>query len=267
MPSLIKVKDKPFIRETPAKFVVQVSYDGNPLHDKNRLTKQGNRTSPIVKNAIQLLVENDINFGLKSTLPWDGFKYLPEIWEDIRGMREEFGNNIAYSVTVDYHNVDFYSRKREVELAILEIARKEINFFREHEGFLSNIFRNDRAYCATAKSMAAIDTKGQVFYCHGCLYSKDAEDFKYASIYDKNFVEKIRETHERFYNNDVEPEECQNCVATMCLRCNVTKYQASQIEDHVDRWFDYTSERELCDYYQMVGKIRAALINITLEEE
>lgn len=266
LPTLIRVSRKPFIKESPKKFVVQVSYDGNPIHDMNRLTKSGSPTSAIVHEAIDLLAHYDINFGLKSTLPWEGFKYLPEIWDDIEDLRYAYGDKIAYSVTVDYHNVDFYSRQKEIEKAIIEIAQKEYRFYKEHGTFLSNLFKKDRLYCAAAKTMAAVNTEGQVFYCHGCFYTDESHEFKYTSIYDIDFVDKIRQNYERFLNNDVEPEECSNCLATMCLRCNVKKFQASKKSKHLERWFDYTAEKELCDYYKMLGKIKAALINISFEE-
>jgi len=51
-------------------------------------------------------------------------------------MRETYGKHIKYSVTVDYHNIEFQKYKDEIENALLEVARKEIEFYKENKQFL-----------------------------------------------------------------------------------------------------------------------------------
>jgi len=164
-----------------------------------------------------------------------------------------------YSMTVDYYNVEFRKYRKEIEETLIKIARREIKFYNEHGHFLSNIFRSNRAFCATGKSMATINTNGDIYYCHGSIYSKCSEEFKYTNILSENFINSIEKANKFFYNNHIEPEECKNCIATSCLRCNVKTYEESNGETFKDRWFDYPAQRELCEYYQLTGKIGAAM--------
>jgi len=263
---LKRVHSKPFIDKDVTKFNVQVSYDGNPINDNCRVPRAKDcLSSIIVRNAIELLHKNNIKFGLKATLSWDSFKWLPIVWQDFYNLYKEYGENIKYSVTVDYYDVQFKKYEDTVRKAILNIAHKEILFYRQYGAFLSNIFSNNKAICATGRGMATIDTKGNITYCHGCLYSKT--DFNYTSIFDDDFIECIKKSHDQFERYDIEPDECKDCIAGLCLRCNVRKHDASNKKEFLDRWFDYTSQEQLCEYYKLVGKIGAALRLLLREDE
>jgi sulfatase maturation enzyme AslB (radical SAM superfamily) len=48
MPTLRRLKEQPFVKEGMSKVTIQVSYDGNPLHDLNRKDRCGETTSRIV---------------------------------------------------------------------------------------------------------------------------------------------------------------------------------------------------------------------------
>ena len=113
--------------------------------------------------------------------------------------------------------------------------------------------------------MAVVDTNGEVFYCHGAIYSKCSKEFKYTNIFSKNFINSIEKANKFFYDNHIEPEECNECVASSCLRCNVKKYEESDKETFKERWFDYPAQVQLCEYYKLVGKIGAALKNLIRE--
>ncbi len=267
MPTYKRLKNKKFIKEDQSKLTVQVSYDGNPLHDKNRIHKDGNTTSDMVYEAIAFLHRMGINYGLKATMSWDDYKLLPETWRDFRFLHDQFGPKIKYALTVDYYNVQFSKYRDEVEKALIETAEKEIIFYQKHKYFLSNIFRNNRAICATGKSMAVVNTNGDVLNCHGAIYSKCSKDFTYSNIFDENFINSIQKANSLYKDNYIEPEECQECFATSCLRCNVKKYEESDKSSHLDRWYDYPAQKDLCDYYRLVGKISAAMRSIIKEKK
>jgi sulfatase maturation enzyme AslB (radical SAM superfamily) len=263
---LKRVQKKPFIYDDTSKFTVQVSYDGNPINDMCRIVKaQPELSSNVVMRAIDLLTENNIEFGLKATLAWDKFKWLPEVWEDFHQLYNKYGEKIAYSVTVDYYDVQYKKYKEIVDEAILDISRKEISFYRSNGRFLSNIFGNNRAICATGKSMATVATDGLIHYCHGCLYSETY--FEYSSIFDDSFIDDIKHAHNFFVENESMPPECDDCPAGTCLRCNVRKHDTSKKELFEDKWFDYTAQDDLCDYYKFVGKVGTAIRLILKEEE
>jgi radical SAM protein with 4Fe4S-binding SPASM domain len=262
LPAYKQLKDKPFIKKEPKKLTVQISYDGNPLHDQNRVFRNGDPTSDTVYEAIALLHRMGIDYGLKATMAWDDFKHLPETWTDFKILHDQFGPKIKYALTVDYYNVQFSQYREEVEEALMKTAQKEIKFHQEYDYFLSNIFRNSQAICATGRSMAVINTNGDILNCHGSIYSKYSKDLTYASIFDEDFINSIERANELYKDNHIEPEVCQQCHATSCLRCNVKKYEESKKETHLEKWFDYPAQTDLCEYYRLVGKISAAIGSI-----
>ena len=148
---------------------------------------------------------------------------------------------------------------------LIKVARKEIKFYKKYGYFLSNIFRSNRAFCATGKSMSCVDTNGDVYTCHGAIYSKCADNLKIGNIFDKNFINSIQEANEFYHDNHIEPEECENCIAGSCLRCNVRKFEERKKENHLDKWYDYPAQKDLCEYYKLVAKIGAAIDSILKE--
>jgi radical SAM protein with 4Fe4S-binding SPASM domain len=266
LPTYKLLKNQPFIKDGQSKLTIQVSYDGLPLHDKNRLFVDGTTTSDMIYEAIAVLHKVGIDYGLKATMPWNDFKYLPQTWQDFKLLNDQFGSKIKYALTVDYYDVQFSQYRDEVEKALIKTAEKEIKFFKEKGYFLSNIFRNNRATCATGKSMCVINTNGDVLNCHGAIYSKCSKDLTYGNIFDEDFINSIERSNDLYRDNHIEPDECKECFATSCLRCNVKKYEESDKESHLEKWFDYPAQKDLCEYYRLVGKISAAMGSIIREK-
>lgn len=264
--TLKELKEKQFIKPKQSKVTVQISYDGNPLHDLNRLDKHGNTTSKLIKDSISILHKNGIDYGLKATVSWNNYNLVPLAWDDYKILFDKYGSKIKYAITVDYYNVEFNKNRNVVEQVLINLAQREIKFYKQYGYFLSNIFRHNKSFCATGKSMAVINTNGDVLNCHGAIYSKCSDDLKYSNIFDEDFINNIRKANKLYENNYVEPEECKDCIAVSCLRCNVKKYEESDKKTHLERWFDYTAQSELCEYYKLVGKIYAAMGSIIKEK-
>ena len=256
---LIKIALKVYPR-----FNIQVSYDGNPVHDLRRRTRDDKPTTEIVKSALRKLKRNEISFATKSTITYKDFHHLPEIWDDFYSLRKELGDDTRYAVTVDYHTIEFYKYKVSVEKSLLELAKKELNFYRKEKSFLTNIFSHSQKTVCSTHRMMTIDTDGKVYFCHGCIYSDCSEDLKFASIFDDKFSEKVYQHYLRFKDR-LTPKECDDCVSLTCLRCNVKKYENSIKSGTIEKWTDYTNQKEICDYYKLAGRIGRALLNITEE--
>ena len=264
LPTFKRLNKKPFIKNDPKKLTIQLSYDGNPIHDNYRKDKKGERTSPVVMKALHMIHKNEIEYGLKSTMPWDAYCYLSMVWWDFYRLHELYGKKIRYAMTPDYYNVDF--DKNIVEEELIRVAQAEYKFYKKHGRFLSNIFKSRRAFCATGKSMATIDTNGDIYYCHGCIYSERSKDLRYSNIFDEDFINSIEKAHNYFGDTDIEPEECKECISSMCLRCNVRKFEESEKSDFRERWYDHTAQKKLCEYFKLVGKIGSALRLMIREE-
>lgn len=245
----------PAIEPIKDKIKIQISYDGNPVHDKRR--KIGNSpTSDIVINGMELLHENGFEFKLKSTISPKDFKYMSMIWDDIYSLFKRFGSNIGYAPTIDYYNEDYKDEYLDnLTDSLLDIAVKEIKLYNRYKYVLLTWFtRNNKSICGSGRTMAAINIDGEVYFCHGAFYNNGVP-LKYSNIFDaKQFVKAIKNNKdmlERFIYDD----GCERCVATTCLRCNYAKYLKSQKENLIDRFYDFKCQKDLCNYYKLIGKI------------
>jgi sulfatase maturation enzyme AslB (radical SAM superfamily) len=257
MPTLLSVKPR---------FRVQVSYDGMPIHDMRRKTRGGHVTSKNVKESLHLLEKNGIPFGIKSTVMHKDFKYIPEAWDDIYELDKQFNTNLRYALTVDYHNLKVNEYFNEIENALIKVAGRERKFFKDNERFLSNIFSANKRICQTDR-MVTFDTKGRVYFCHGSIYSTCSDELYFTDMFQDNFAKTVEENFKRFNEKKGIPvEECVECIALSCLRCNVKKFENSSKDKLVDRWYDYPCQKELCSYYKLIGKIGRALVDIIKED-
>jgi len=261
LPVLLKCKDVSCIGDV--KFNVQVSYDGKPIQDSRRLLPSSKGSSDIVLRGMKLLSDNGIEFGLKPTITYQDFKHLPEVWDEFNQFHMKYGSYMH--LTPDYHNVTFLNYKEDIEKILVQIARKELKFYQQHKKFLSNILTGDHKFCGCGKGMASFDTNGNMYYCHGCFYSENIKPC--ATIFDKDLPQTIKRNFEFFNNNSVANDDCAKCVALTCLKCNVKKFDESVKEKFLDKWHDYTSQPELCEYFKLAGRIGRALLNIIEEEK
>ena len=246
------------------KWRFQVSYDGNPIHDLCRKTVSGKPSSEIVRGTIKTLVDNGHQVVAKGTCPTEYLKYLPNCWTDMVNLYNEHNGQVGYAVTVDYHGDITPEQMKEAEKALLKVARFEKTFHRVHNKFLSNIFSTNRQFCSSGRNMVCIDVDGEAYFCHGAMYN-DCKEMHYTSIYDDNFLEKLKEKYEIIPVPE-ESGDCVDCIATMCLRCNVMKYVYSKKDSLLERFNDWTCQPAQCEYYKMVGRITTALFQI-LEED
>jgi radical SAM protein with 4Fe4S-binding SPASM domain len=255
------------------KFVIQVSYDGEPIHDIFRTKKDGTLTSSIVRNNIIKLEEADIPYSIKATVTPDVFKYLHLCYNDIVEIyhmgRMDKWKNPAFFPTVDYYHIhkytdeDFKRFLSELEDSLVKIAIEDIKFQKEFRRFFFAWFNPGRAICSAGKDLTVLDLDGKVYKCHGCLYSEDKSDHFVTSIEDNDFVNKLEASHS-FHSKlmNVQPTKCQKCTVPYCLKCNSAKYSKSNKEKYADRWIDYTIEPRLCNVFHVNEKIVLALKKI-----
>ena len=263
LPSLIKMNGKK-IGSVP-KFSIQISYDGLPVHDMRRKHKDGKPTSSDARTAMEILHVHGIEFSLKSTLSHKDFKYLPQIWDNFYDLNKIFGVN--YALTVDYHNIEVQKYLDDLEKSMLEIAKKEYMFYKENGKFLSNIFSSNKRFCSAGKRMLTVDVDGQLYLCHGCCYSECSNELSSGNFFEDDLKTIIQNNYKTFNETERYIDECENCVALTCLRCNVKKYECSNKPIFLDRWHDYPAQPDLCLYYKLTGRIGRALIEVLREEK
>jgi uncharacterized protein len=240
---------------------IQISYDGNPIHNLRRIDKADNPTSMIAVAGMKTLFDNGFEFRIKSTVMPKDFKLMPEAWDDIYNLRKQFGSMIGYAPTIDYYNSNFEDiYLKDLETSLLEIAKKEYHIYNGKDHALLTWFsKNSKRTCGSGTTMCAIDVDGEVYLCHGAIYGGNQFPFNYSSINNKHLVYNIRKIRE-LLSDHIYDDECERCIATTCLRCNYAKYINSNKDTLVDKFYDFKCQKDLCKYYKLIGKINRAFM-------
>lgn len=248
-----------------SKFNIQISYDGRIINDHYRLTRSGKSSADLVLKTFKYLADKGIDTHLKSTIPGSALKYINETWDNFLELKEEYKDyknvKINFAPTLDYSMLPSDDDKaKEVQLfreQILKVAKKEIQFYKENGYFLMSWFGkgNDKSNCSAGLNMISIDVDGKSYVCHGALYIKNKEDLSSSSIFEDDFINKIKDFNDSFEGSIKNvPEACKKCVATTCIVCPVNTFQLSKKESVKDKWED-RAVNGLCEFYQAFGEI------------
>lgn len=252
------------------KLAIQVSYDGRLINDEYRVTKNNKSTSNQVLNSIYTLAQMGANLSLKSTLPIENMEVLSDTWDEflyIQNMvwRVDKSINVSYAPTIDYvtkvADEDKEEAVKKFRKEFVKIAKKEMAFYAEHNRYLCSWFGGDdkRMHCAAGLNMAAIDQRGNLYACHGAIYSSKKEELINTTIYADDFLEKLAE-HSLKYEEPLGKisKTCRDCVATTCMICPVVSHEKSEKEDFMDKWTD-NWVNNLCGFFKAFGEIDRAV--------
>jgi hypothetical protein len=92
------------------------------------------------------------------------------------------------------------------------------------------------------------------------MYSCNRKDLVFGHIRDEDILEKVKANY-NFFNAPVVPE-CGDCIAKMCMTCNVQKHINSNKEGFYNRWYDLTCQKEQCMLFKEFGKVCLAVEDI-----
>lgn len=256
------------------KLCIQMSYDGMPVQDICRKTKNNKLTSNMVRNNILRLYELEIPCVIKSTITLETFKYLPEARRDILDITKaadgkNFFRSSNYFPTIDYYHLDEYTPEeieqyyKELKQSLLEISKEEIEHFKNNNHFFFAWFNPNRALCSAGRDMVCINFDGNVFKCHGSVYEDESGEHFVTTLDDPSFIDKLHESYSLHGQNfQVIPPQCATCEASFCLKCNSVKFNESNKETYIEKWRDYTDQPRLCRFYKLNGKIVLAIKEI-----
>jgi radical SAM protein with 4Fe4S-binding SPASM domain len=236
------------------KILMQVSYDGEPLHSMYRDAAEEAR------KAIKWLDDNGLEFSTKSTVTCEGFKYMYDAYLDIKSFSSTLKKKMNYLPTIDHYNVEPITPEYEEDLknSLIKIARKEL----EDKTDMFRWFSNNRAICSAGADMIAIDCDGKVYPCHGCLYEDKAEHL-IGHINEEVIMDKIS-VHRNNIKSILNKGDlmCNSCPVKFCLRCNSAKFIRSEKTDYLLKWFDGKSQPELSRFYNINNKLKEAFEEI-----
>jgi radical SAM protein with 4Fe4S-binding SPASM domain len=261
--TLLKYKDRVIINELP-KLLLQVSYDGKKLQDKYRVNKVGKGTSNEVKNTIKWLNFEKIPFVIKSVVSPIDFDLMYESYEEIKELIYDNGMNTGYFPTIEYYNSINYTEEQiqdhltKLRYSMTIITAKEIiSILNKNGRVFFNWLRGNMSLCSAGQDFICIDYNGDIYSCHGCLYSENKKEHYFTNMMTnkENSIDWIKLLcHKNKINNNYIPNECQKCDTLICLKCNVVKYDNSKKEKYFDKWRDYSNQPILCGYYREVSK-------------
>lgn len=256
MEMAINIKEK----GCPSSLRIQFSYDGQPIHDMRRLARNGNLTGEKIIHNAKFLYEHGINVDFKATITPPDFKFMSQVWDDFKNLHDIFGE-VAYAPTIDSDHDYGSNYIEDLERSLINIARKEIDFYKENGIHLLKWFKLHLPYCSAGQGMTTVDTNGKVYLCHGCLYNRTKEDAFVTSIFESSFVEDLERvsTSLKEYDFSHLENECKKCLTNYCVKCNSRALEKSQNEKLEDRWFNFSCQPNLCEYFKLIGKIQMAM--------
>lgn len=209
---------------------VQVSYDGEIVNDKLRVTKSGKSTSEFCLKSLKMLRDAGIDTAFKSTITGDTFKYIDKAFVDVIKT-----SNTRYfptpDLTADFSESELSDLKQGLMRCAAYIVKNQL------DPRLFGWFGFDKSKCGAGNEYFAIDIDGNISTCHSAMYGNQS-DFKISNIFELDCAKKLHEASKRFkkylnYNNT----KCRNCKNVFCMRCNYFNYlKNSHICDYEERW-------------------------------
>lgn len=214
---------------TRDRFEIQISYDGKPINDIERVTKTNKSTSEEVKKAFAILGEINVRRKIKSTITPRTFKYIYESFLDVISIP----GCENYFPTPDSFN-DYEKEKEEEYFNDLKIGLANIAKYIYQNKLRADIFgwfRNSRALCSAGINYYSINLDGKLSPCHGTMY-EDFSDHEICDIRDLDIFEKLEQSEIKFknllnYMND----DCVSCTALFCLKCPAGSYNLQSTKD------------------------------------
>ena len=252
-------------RDALSRLKLQISWDGDPIHDINRISKTGISKSSLIKETFKELYYEGINLDLKGTISPKDFKYIPEIWKSyesfINDVTEGNEHHLVWAPTIDQtfdSENDYYD---DFVRSLPIICNYEIEYYKKYHSNLLSWFGSDAHSCSYREGMCCVGSDGFVYTCHGVPYVKeDCKSEILGNISDTKWIDNYLSnvgTHKLIIQ-----DECNLCTATHCSICCVQSMIRSKKTTQIEKWYDRTLQKQLCKYYKVFGIYDKALHTI-----
>lgn len=251
------------------KFYIQISYDGNPVHDIKRVSLDGSKTSEKVKAHIEFMQKNNLPYTMKSAITYDTFKYMHEAYLDFldvsKGVihyfptidQSESANMAALSFSEDYKKELIY----ELEKSLAKIAADEIRFARRisPKPYFPRFawFEGNKSICSMGSGYFTVGIDGRIYPCHNTAYGSGVSEI--TNIFAEDKDEKIADAFDFFSKLKYNSHKCLECDASYCLKCPSEAYIHSQKNSDFSRYTDYGFNEFRCKAYRIASNMRQAI--------
>lgn len=240
------------------RFNIQISYDGNPNHDAKR-----NNSSEIVKRNIICAKEHKYNINVHSVICPEDFKHFYEAYLDISTLDVNDSVGFVVEFASSYKDIDKELKQQwindlcdNLKLIIvheLKLSEPKLLWFREYYRAPQAL----RAYCSACIDNFSLSFDGNIYKCHGAVYSNEADNkHKLCSIFDENIDEILNNATCEHLCNNKPNDECQKCDTLICYNCHTSNY-LNNIElydkDYFTRW-NSKNDPFICSVYKTISK-------------
>jgi len=251
----------------------QISYDGDPINEIERIDKKGKTVSWKVKENYEKLRQEGISTSLKSVIVARSFKHIYEAYLDVSAI------NFNYSPTPDSFSQmteeEFQPFLDELGEGLKNIAKHIYDNNLPPETFAW--FQDSKKLCGAGKGYYSIDLNGDLSPCHGCMY-RDTDTHKVGNVNEiladdiniKDYLETVSQAYKEGHHKT---NECLSCDALYCLKCPVgcfdksDKGQSDKANDELrftdpeyfEKWSDANANWQMCKVFKLSDKYHKAL--------
>lgn len=236
------------------RILVQISYDGEPLHSKYR------KHTESVRDSIKMCIKYGVHFTIKSVLSLTDSSNLYQVYKDIYDLQNDYNSSFkGYCPTIEYKQdlneisrSQFSSLLQQLELNLYSIIYFELQRWEQNENvkpFISwfspeNLKRN----CAAGKDLFVIDIDGFIYKCHGALYTtnKKLHVISHFELDFLNDIIKSKNNHLQYESVTSISEQCNNCETDLCFKCPIQNFDDSLHQNYFDRWYDFSNNERRC---------------------
>lgn len=250
------------------RFKFQISYDGFQIHNKHRRTKDGKKTADIVRSNIIRCIDENLDFQIKAVLPIEDIEYLKDSYEDYADLNEysikKRGKSLnpynpSFPIIREYDGSTWTEEEKEkISRELRKVAVLEKKRIDEGKNKIFSYFvAGQKKTCGCGRDLFMIDYDGNVYICHGAVYSEHKKDHLVSHINKKTLMQDLEQSKRMFigHNFTVSPEHCKKCEADRCSICNIIQYELSKKSTYIERMKDYGIQPKVCYIYKKAGEI------------
>lgn len=243
-------------KKAAGRFKTQISYD---FFGQKRRILAGNKPSKEkILESIQKASLSGIPYKLKSTILFEDLPYIDKFFDEFVFLQKKMQSHdpIDLTLTVDTtatwvkSDDEFKETLQKFKTSLKTVLKTALT----ENIFEFNWFQHNRALCYAGKTFFCVDIDGKIYTCHGSIFAKDKTDHLLGSI------DQLKEIDLPFQLE--QPEECRNCDARVCFRCNIHSYERSKKSNFKDRWTDFASSPRYCQVQREISKFSYAFEQI-----
>ena len=235
------------------RWLVQISYDGMAIQDINRLTRSDNPKTSSVEalRSYGVLFDMGANVTLKPTLPVKDFDKLHETWLEYEHLHDATGAQFSPTIDGAFSLESYNIFKDELK----RIFRDEYKRFKAGKDVVfSWIYNTNDMKCGNGENYITVDVNGDIYPCHGAMYTEGCAELNIGKIEDENIFDKLLEMKKQYNVGKLNMQtKCVGCVALNCHVCNMNEYEKSTEEEFGAKLNDRTHIKH-CAYFKIFGK-------------